>query len=85
MSAADEYQPGTEGLEGSTGPDTVDNDYKSRTGQKGQIPVQSDDAPIEDPIDANVADSDEQLGLYFPVYQPVGLLGLTHIFRFSPR
>ncbi|KAL2433553.1 hypothetical protein ABEF95_005705 [Exophiala dermatitidis] len=61
MSAADEYQPGTEGLEGSTGPDTVDNDYKSRTGQKGQIPVQSDDAPVEDPMDANVADSDEQL------------------------
>ncbi|EXJ82968.1 hypothetical protein A1O3_06785 [Capronia epimyces CBS 606.96] len=62
MSAApgDGYQPTTEGVEGSTGPDTLQNDYKSRTGQ-GDIPVQSDDAPVDDPIDANTADSDEQL------------------------
>ncbi|KAF2761029.1 hypothetical protein EJ05DRAFT_250645 [Pseudovirgaria hyperparasitica] len=37
-----------------------DNDYKSRPGQS-EIPVTSDDAPIEDPIDAATADSDEQL------------------------
>lgn len=62
MSAPDsEYQPAGEGLEGSTGADTIQNDYKSRTGQS-QIPVQSDEAPVEDPIDANSADSDEQLG-----------------------
>ncbi|OAP63319.1 hypothetical protein AYL99_02546 [Fonsecaea erecta] len=62
MSAApgDEYQPTGEGLEGSTTADTVQNDYKSRTGQS-HIPVQGDDAPVEDPIDANKADSDEQL------------------------
>jgi hypothetical protein len=41
--------------------DVMDNDYKSRTGQ-GEVPVQSDDSPVEDPIDAATADSDEQLG-----------------------
>lgn len=41
--------------------DVMDNDYKSRTGQS-EIPVQSDDKPIEDPINADTADSDEQLG-----------------------
>jgi hypothetical protein len=39
----------------------MDNDYKSRTGQ-GEIPVQGDDMPVEDPIDPATADSDEQLG-----------------------
>jgi hypothetical protein len=38
-----------------------DNDYKSRTGQN-EIPVQADDKPVEDPIDAETADSDAQLG-----------------------
>jgi hypothetical protein len=43
--------------------DPQDNDYVSRTGQKdGPIPVQSDNDTVEDPIDENVADSDEQLG-----------------------
>lgn len=58
----DEYQPTSEGVEGSTTSDTLQNDYKSRTGQS-HIPVQSDEAPIEDPIDPNSADSDETLGL----------------------
>ncbi|KAI1081883.1 hypothetical protein F5B20DRAFT_578662 [Whalleya microplaca] len=40
----------------------ADNDYVSRSGHKGeQIPVQSDDDRIEDPIDGATADSDEQL------------------------
>lgn len=38
-----------------------DNDYVSRTGQS-QIPVQKDEAPVEDPIDPATADSVEQLG-----------------------
>ena len=42
--------------------DVMDNDYKSRTGQS-EIPVQGDDKPVEDPIDATTADSDEQLGM----------------------
>ena len=41
--------------------DSIDNDYQSRTGQS-HIPVQRDDAPVEDPIDPDTADSDEQLG-----------------------
>ena len=42
--------------------DAVDNDYVSRTGQKEHIPVQSDEASIEDPIDSATADSDQVLG-----------------------
>ena len=62
MSApTDEFQPAGDGLEGSTNPDTTQNDYKSRTGQS-QIPVVGDEANIEDPIDGNTADSDAQLG-----------------------
>ena len=38
-----------------------DDAYVSRTGQEA-IPVQKDDAPVEDPIDAETADSDEALG-----------------------
>lgn len=44
------------------GGDPVDNDYKSRTGQH-HIPVQSDEAPVSDPIDPATADSDETLGM----------------------
>ncbi|KAK6430322.1 hypothetical protein LTR95_013523 [Oleoguttula sp. CCFEE 5521] len=39
----------------------VDNDYKSRTGQHLNVPVQSDETPVEDPIDPATADSDAQL------------------------
>lgn len=39
----------------------VDNDYKSGPGED-VIPVQSDEKPVEDPIDPATADSDEQLG-----------------------
>lgn len=42
---------------------TTQNDYVSRTGQKDTVPVQSDDAPVEDPIDEETADSDKQLGM----------------------
>jgi hypothetical protein len=52
-----EYTPET-----STGV-AADNDYASRTGQS-EIPVQKDDAPIEDPIDPDTADSDKVLGMY---------------------
>ncbi|KAF2500624.1 hypothetical protein BU16DRAFT_557080 [Lophium mytilinum] len=41
-------------------PDVADDTYKSRTGQN-EIPVQSDNAPVNDPIDADTANSDEQL------------------------
>jgi hypothetical protein len=43
--------------------EVVDNDYTSRTGQKqAPVPVQSDNDPVEDPIDGETADSDAQLG-----------------------
>lgn len=45
--------------------DSIDNDYKSRTGQH-HIPVQSDEAPVSDPIDPATADSDETLGMTPP-------------------
>lgn len=41
----------------------VDNDYASRTGQKEHIPVQKDEEPVEDPIDAEEADTDKALGM----------------------
>ncbi|PHH71352.1 hypothetical protein CDD82_6558 [Ophiocordyceps australis] len=37
------------------------NDYVSRQGDKAQVPVQSDEARVEDGIDENMADTDEQL------------------------
>jgi hypothetical protein len=52
-----EYTPET-----STGV-AADNDYASRTGQS-EIPVQKDEAAIEDPIDPDTADSDKVLGMY---------------------
>lgn len=52
MSADDTYEPDTSAAQ--------DNDYKSRTGQS-DIPVQSDDAPVEGGVDPATADSDEQL------------------------
>ena len=62
-SATNEYSDSSAaGSEGAT-LSTMDNDYASRTGQS-QIPVQKDDAPIEDPIDAATADSDAALRKY---------------------
>jgi hypothetical protein len=45
----------------------ADNDYASRTGQS-EIPVQKDEAAIEDPIDADTADSDKVLGMRLLLY-----------------
>ena len=42
--------------------DVQDNDYVSRTGQKDHMPVQDDNAPVEDPIDEAEADTDKALG-----------------------
>jgi hypothetical protein len=45
--------------------DFRDDSYVSRQGNKNEpLPVQSDGDRIEDPIDENVADTDEQLGQY---------------------
>ena len=61
-SADDQYEQQNDVTAGDVpAGDAVDNDYKSRTGQS-HIPVQSDEAPVADPIDPNTADSDETLG-----------------------
>ncbi|CZR67609.1 uncharacterized protein PAC_17508 [Phialocephala subalpina] len=63
MSADDQYEQMNDQVSGDApAGDSQDNNYVSRTGQKqGPIPVQSDNDIVEDPIDSNVADSDEQL------------------------
>jgi len=70
-SADDQYEAQNDQVSGDVpAGDSQDNDYVSRTGQKqGPIPVQSDNADVEDPIDPNTADSDEQLGLLLPVHR----------------
>jgi hypothetical protein len=60
MNPDDRYEQQNDFSGGPTG-DQGDNDYASRTGQR-QIPVQKDEAPVEDPIDPATADSDAQLG-----------------------
>ena len=46
----------------SNGVHAGDDEYVSRTGQKqAEVPVQSDNDVVEDPIDAQTADSDAQL------------------------
>ena len=68
MSADDQYEQQNDMTSGDVpAGDAMDNDYKSRTGQS-HIPVQSDDAPVSDPIDPATADSDETLGM--PLFPP---------------
>lgn len=69
MSSADDVYEQQNDMTGGDVPggDAVDNDYKSRTGQS-HIPVQSDEAPVEDPIDPATADSDETLSMFLPFY-----------------
>ena len=66
MSSADDQYEQQNDVTGGDVPsgDAGDNDYKSRTGQS-HIPVQSDQAPVEDPINPATADSDETLGMSF--------------------
>ncbi|PMD22370.1 hypothetical protein NA56DRAFT_598730, partial [Hyaloscypha hepaticicola] len=63
MSADDRYEQQNDAVTGDIpAGDAQDNDYVSRTGQKdGPVPIQSDSAGIDDPIDEATADSDEQL------------------------
>ena len=58
----DDFQPTSDGI--NTG--ATQDDYVSRTGQKqSSIPVQSDSDNVVDPIDADTADSDAQLGTQY--------------------
>lgn len=50
-------------LQDAPSADFRDDSYVSRQGNKNEpLPVQSDADRVEDPIDENVADTDEQLG-----------------------
>lgn len=71
MTADDKYEQQNDATGGDvpTG-EVADNDYASRSGQSGPIPVQKDSAPVEDPIDPVKADTDEQLGMLRHI-QPV--------------
>ncbi|KAL8716336.1 MAG: hypothetical protein Q9220_000241 [cf. Caloplaca sp. 1 TL-2023] len=60
-SADDQYEQQNDVTSGDVpAGDSKDNDYASRTGQY-QIPVQKDEAPVDDPIDPATADSDQTL------------------------
>lgn len=61
MPADDQYEQQNDFAQNGPVADAVDNDYASRTGQS-QVPVQNDEAPVEDPYNNPSADSDEQLG-----------------------
>lgn len=59
MNADDAYEEKNDRTSGDApSGDVVSKDYV----ESGPLPVQPDDAPVEDPIDPNVADSDKQLG-----------------------
>lgn len=64
MSSADDQYEQQNDVTGGDVPsgNNIDNDYTSRTGQY-QIPVQKDEAPVEDPINPDTADSDQTLGM----------------------
>ena len=62
-SADDQYEQKNDPTGGDVpAGDAKDNSYASRTGQY-QVPVQKDEAPVEDPINPANADSDEMLGM----------------------
>ena len=64
MSSADDHYEQQNDIVSGDAPagDSKDNDYTSRSGQY-QIPVQKDEAPVNDPIDPTTADSDDTLGM----------------------
>jgi hypothetical protein len=49
-----------ENYDGPTG-EVKDDSYATN---EAEVPVQADDAPVEDPIDGATADSDEALGKF---------------------
>lgn len=64
MSSADDQYEAKNDIPSDDVPtgDVTDNSYVSRPGQT-EIPVQSDNRPVEDPIDPATADTDEYLGM----------------------
>ncbi|KAL9128259.1 MAG: hypothetical protein Q9217_003021 [Psora testacea] len=60
--AEDRYEAENDNKTDITG-DINDSSY-AHPETKGHIPVQSDTAPVEDPIDVSISNTDEQLGLW---------------------
>ncbi len=54
-------EPGAELPRGAPEGQPVENAYASRTGDTNPVPVLKDEEPVEDPMDAEMADSDQQL------------------------
>jgi len=71
MSSDDQYEQQNDAMAGTNdvpAGNSKDNDYASRTGQS-HIPVQTDDAPVEEsPYKAETADSDAQLGMFPQIF-----------------
>lgn len=63
MSSSDNQYEQQNDFTGDAPTSNVSDNYTSRTGQS-QIPVQKDDAPVEDPIDPATANSDETLAMF---------------------
>lgn len=49
-------------------PDGQVNDPSYKTKSTEAVPVIDDDAPVEDPVRPEEADSDKQLGEFFPIF-----------------
>lgn len=82
-SADDQYEQQNDTVTGGVpAGDSKDNDYASRTGQN-QIPVQKDDAPVEDPINPDTADSDQTLGNAAPTSQFFPFRGFLYANAFN--
>lgn len=64
-SADDQYEQTNDQVSGDApAGNPIDDDYTMRQTQKGDpIPVQSDNANVEDPIDPATADNDQTLGM----------------------
>jgi hypothetical protein len=61
--AEDSYEAQNDATTGNVpSGDIKDNTYSGRKGGSGNIPVQSDDAQVEDPVRAPESNSDAQLG-----------------------
>jgi len=66
LSADDRYEQQNDQAGDAPAGNPINNDYKIRSGQTGGIPVQGDEAPVNDPIDPATADSDKTLGEQSP-------------------
>ena len=79
IAADDQYEQANDNVAGDVpSGDVADSGYTSRVGQKtASVPVQNDDAPVEDPINPATANSDETLGAYF--CSPISMYAIRNL------